>query len=90
MSLDEFQQEIRRGLRVAKLLEAEIEPQIAVQEADVEAFYQKNIERFQQGERSLAEIRTTIREFLAEQQREEKTDEFVVQLRARAKIEIYV
>ena len=50
----------------------------------------QNIERFQQGKRSLADVRTTIRRLLAEEQRQEKTDAFVAQLRARAKIEIYL
>lgn len=90
MSLDELRLRTRRSLEIDKLIAAEIEPKIAVQEADVVAFYEENIERFRLGGQSLAAARTSITEFLADQQRDEKTDAFIRQLRAQAKIEIYV
>jgi peptidyl-prolyl cis-trans isomerase C len=50
MTLDQLQKQTRMGLEVSKVLDAEVNSKIAVQDADVDAFYQQNPERFKQGE----------------------------------------
>ncbi len=50
MTLDQLQKQTRMGLDVSKVLDAEVNSKIAVQDADVDAFYKENTERFKQGE----------------------------------------
>jgi peptidyl-prolyl cis-trans isomerase C len=50
ITMDQLRQQARTSLQVQKVIEAEVAPKIAVQEADVSAFYQQNLERFKQGE----------------------------------------
>ncbi len=50
MTLDQLQKQTRMGLEVSKVLDAEVNSKIAVQDAEVDAFYKENTERFKQGE----------------------------------------
>lgn len=50
MTLDQLRQQTKMGLQVTKVLDAEVNSKIAVQDADVEKFYKENTERFKQGE----------------------------------------
>ncbi len=49
-SLPQLQQQMRTSMQVSKLIEAEINPKVSVQDTEVDAFYQQNLERFKQGE----------------------------------------
>jgi peptidyl-prolyl cis-trans isomerase C len=50
MTLDQLQKQTRMGLEVTKVLDAEVNSKIAVPDAEVDAFYKENTERFKQGE----------------------------------------
>jgi peptidyl-prolyl cis-trans isomerase C len=50
MTIDQLKQQTKMGLQVTKVLDAEINSKIAVQDTDVEKFYKENPERFKQGE----------------------------------------
>ena len=50
LTLERLQRQARMNLQVDKLVETEIAPTIAVPDSDVRSFYEKNAERFQQGE----------------------------------------
>jgi peptidyl-prolyl cis-trans isomerase C len=50
ITIDQLRLQARAGLQVQKIIEAEVASKIAVQDAEVSAFYQQNLERFQQGE----------------------------------------
>jgi peptidyl-prolyl cis-trans isomerase C len=50
ITVDQLRRQARTTLQVQKVIEAEVAPKIAVQDADVRAFYQQNVERFKQGE----------------------------------------
>lgn len=50
LTLDKLKGQTRVGLQVARVIESEISPKISVQDREVDAFYQENIERFKQGE----------------------------------------
>jgi len=50
MTLDQLQKQTRMGLEVTKVLDAEVTSKIDVPEAEVDAFYKENTERFKQGE----------------------------------------
>jgi peptidyl-prolyl cis-trans isomerase C len=47
---EHLRDQARTSLEVAKVIDAEITPKVAVQDAEVTAFYQQNLERFKQGE----------------------------------------
>src|SRR5262249_27205945 len=47
---DHLRLQTRTNLEVQKIIDAEVTSKIAVQDADVAAFYQQNLERFKQGE----------------------------------------
>jgi peptidyl-prolyl cis-trans isomerase C len=47
---EHLKDQARTSLEVAKVIEAEVTPKVAVQDADVSAFYQQNLERFKQGD----------------------------------------
>ncbi len=49
-SLAQLQRQLRTSMLVAKLVDKEINPTISVQDADVDTFYQQNLERFKQSE----------------------------------------
>jgi hypothetical protein len=92
MSPERFRQRTRRTLQASKFLKSEIDPTISVSEMDAKAFYDQNLSRFAEGKRtppSFADLRKTITDYLADQQREQKTDAFLKELKARAKIEIF-
>jgi hypothetical protein len=92
MSPERFRQRTRRTLQASRLLKAEIDPTISVSEMDAKAFYDQNLSRFAEGKRTpppFADLRKTITDYLADQQREQKTDAFLKELKARAKIEIF-
>lgn len=50
VTLDQLRQQARTGLQVQKVIETEIASKIAVQDAEVSAFYQQNLARFKQGD----------------------------------------
>jgi peptidyl-prolyl cis-trans isomerase C len=50
MTIAALKQEVRQELVLSRLVEAEVKPQINVQERDIKEFYDKNPERFQQPE----------------------------------------
>jgi len=92
MSPERFRQRIRRTLQASKFLKSAIDPTISVSEADAKAYYDQNLSRFAEGKRTpppFADLRKTITAYLADQQREQKTDAFLKELKARAKIEIF-
>jgi hypothetical protein len=92
MSPERLRQRTRRTLQASKFLKSEIDPTISVSEADAKAFYDQSLSRFAEEKRtppSFADLRKTITDYLADQQREQKTDAFLKELKARAKIEIF-
>ena len=92
MSPERLRQRTRRTLQASKFLTSVIDPTISVSEADAKAFYDQNLSRFAEEKRippSFADLKKTITDYLAEQQREQKTDAFLKDLKARAKIEIF-
>ena len=92
MSPERLRQRTRRALQASKFLKSEIDPTISVSEADVKAYYNQSLSRFAEEKRtppSFADLRKTITDYLVEQQREQKTDAFLKELKARAKIEIF-
>jgi peptidyl-prolyl cis-trans isomerase C len=50
MTLDNLRAQTRSSLEVSKFIDAEVNAAIAVPDAEVEGFYQQNLERFKQGE----------------------------------------
>ena len=50
LSPEQLRTQTRTGLEVAKVIDAEITSKVAVQDAEVNAFYQQNLERFKQGD----------------------------------------
>jgi len=50
MTVDQLLKQTRMGLEIAKIVDAEVNSKVAVQDADVDAFYRQNVERFKQGE----------------------------------------
>ena len=50
LTLEQLRFQARSSMQVGKLVDAEIKPKISVQDADVDAFYKGNLERFKQGE----------------------------------------
>ena len=50
LTLDQVRQQTRTNLLVQKVIEAEIASKIVVQDAEISAFYQQNLERFKQGD----------------------------------------
>jgi len=50
MTLDQLRQQTKMGLQVSKVLDAEVNSKVTVQDTDVEKFYKENTERFKQGE----------------------------------------
>jgi peptidyl-prolyl cis-trans isomerase C len=51
MSVEQLREDAKGDMRVAKMLETEVNAKIAVQPQDVNTFYQQNPDKFQQGER---------------------------------------
>ena len=47
---EHLREQTRTSLEVAKVIEAEVSPNVTVQDAEVSTFYQQNLERFKQGE----------------------------------------
>jgi peptidyl-prolyl cis-trans isomerase C len=50
LTIDQVRQQTRTNLLVQKVIDAEVASKIVVQDADVSAFYQQNLERFKQGD----------------------------------------
>jgi peptidyl-prolyl cis-trans isomerase C len=50
LTLDHLQKQTHMGLQVSKMIDAEVNSKIAVQQGEVEAFYKQNTDRFKQGE----------------------------------------
>lgn len=92
MSPERFRQRTRRTLLASRLLKAEIDATISVTENDARAFYDQNLARLAEGNRTpppFIDLRKTILEYLSGQQREQKTDAFLKDVKTRAKIEIF-
>jgi peptidyl-prolyl cis-trans isomerase C len=51
MTVEQLREDARSDMRVAKMLESEVNTKVAVQPKDVDTFYQQNPEKFQQAER---------------------------------------
>jgi peptidyl-prolyl cis-trans isomerase C len=51
MSIEQLREDARSDMRVAKMLETEVNVGVAVQPQDVDAFYKQNPDKFKQGER---------------------------------------
>jgi peptidyl-prolyl cis-trans isomerase C len=51
MTVEQLREDAKSDMRVAKMLEAEVNTKVAVQPDDVNTFYQQNPEKFQQPER---------------------------------------
>ena len=49
-SIDRMQQDITRRLQISKLLDQEITPKVSVQDNDIKAFYDQNLERFKESD----------------------------------------
>jgi peptidyl-prolyl cis-trans isomerase C len=50
LTLDQLQKQTHMGLQASKVIDAEVNSKIAVQQGEVEAFYKQNTDRFKQGE----------------------------------------
>jgi peptidyl-prolyl cis-trans isomerase C len=50
LTAEHLRDQARTSLEVAKVIEAEVTPKVAVQDAEVTSFYQQNLERFKQGD----------------------------------------
>jgi peptidyl-prolyl cis-trans isomerase C len=50
LTIDQVRQQTRNGMLVQKVIEAEVASKVVVQDAEVSAFYQQNLERFKQGD----------------------------------------
>ena len=50
LTLDQVRRQTRENLLVQKVIESEVASKIVVQETEVSAFYQQNLERFKQGD----------------------------------------
>ena len=50
VTVDQLRDVTRRGMQAKKIVDAEVTTKIAVQDADVDAFYKQNIDRFKQGD----------------------------------------
>ena len=50
LTLDQVRQQTRTNLLVQKVIEAEVASKVVVQDAEISAFYQQNLERFKQGD----------------------------------------
>ena len=50
LSPEQLRAQARTGLEVAKVIDAEVTPKVAVQDAEVNAFYQQNLDKFKQGD----------------------------------------
>ena len=50
LTVDQLRAQTRTSLQVQKIIDAEVASQVSVADADVEAFYKQNQERFKQGE----------------------------------------
>jgi parvulin-like peptidyl-prolyl isomerase len=50
LTLDQLKAQAKTGLQVAKVIDAEVNSKVAVQDAEVNTYYQQNLERFKQGD----------------------------------------
>jgi peptidyl-prolyl cis-trans isomerase C len=50
MTVEQLQRQTRMGLEIAKVVDAEVNSKIAVQDAEVDAFYKQNPDQFKEGE----------------------------------------
>jgi peptidyl-prolyl cis-trans isomerase C len=50
LTVEQLQRQARTDLEISKLLDAEVNAKVSVQDAEVDAFYKQNIERFKEGE----------------------------------------
>lgn len=50
VSVDQLRDMTRRGMQARKIVDAEVTTKVAVQDAEVDAFYNQNLERFKQGD----------------------------------------
>lgn len=76
----------RRDLRVKRYLDSRVKLTVRIGEDEVQAFYEKNGERF--GGRTLADVREVIRGYLFKQRYEETVRRLVKELRGRGEVRI--
>jgi len=50
LTVDHLKQQTRTSIQVGKIIDAEVAAKVAVQDTDISAFYQQNLERFKQGD----------------------------------------
>jgi peptidyl-prolyl cis-trans isomerase C len=50
LTLDQLKSQAKTGLEVAKVIDAEVNSKVTVQDAEVATYYQQNLERFKQGD----------------------------------------
>ena len=50
LTLDQLKSQAKSSIEVAKVIEAEVNAKVAVQDPEVKAFYDQNLERFKQGD----------------------------------------
>ena len=50
LTLDQLKAQAKTSLEVAKVIDAEVNSKVAVQDAEVNTFYEQNLERFKQGD----------------------------------------
>jgi peptidyl-prolyl cis-trans isomerase C len=50
LTVDQLKEQAKTSLEVAKVIDAEVNPKVAVQDAEVKTFYDQNLERFKQGD----------------------------------------
>jgi peptidyl-prolyl cis-trans isomerase C len=50
LTVERLQRQARTDLEISKLLDAEVNAHISVQDGDVDAFYKQNVDRFKEGE----------------------------------------
>jgi hypothetical protein len=50
LTLDQLKAQAKTSLEVAKVIETEVNSKVAVQDPEVKAFYDQNLERFKQGD----------------------------------------
>jgi peptidyl-prolyl cis-trans isomerase C len=86
MTEAQLREDAKRDMRVTKMLEGEVNSAVSVQPQDVTAFYEKNSDKFQQGERVRAShilIRTAENaDAKAKQEARAKADDVLKQVKA--------
>jgi len=89
-TMDFFESQIRAGMLVDALMQKKV-PDDSVTEAEIQAYYDENIQSFTDGEgveRPLEEVESSVRSILLTRKRATERAGMTASLRAKAKIEI--